>query len=400
MLRVAVDMGGRARVVCAVARTAAEQARGLQGHPGLADGEGMLFPFHPPRAATFHMGTVAFPIDLVFADASGVVSRIVHGARPGERSQWSHPVVGAVVEVPGGWCARSGLSVGHTLRVAGRRLGAQTYNILRTLTEASSGADAELGRPRGPNDGERSPFDVHADPPLEDGYYGKEPLHAPPDFSAPDARPRLIPPERWNDRTLPDQGPDAMDGAGGAWPGTDADSAGWEQGMGYVHPLEGEDQYPVRMNAMRRTAAPWRDDRRDYPARTEADWRAASERFRARCVELGWLPARHADVMQVDLPTLVPKIMAGAMRVGIPWEPVVLNPHREQAVITPMVVGHWLHALGLGEQERATVHDAATSAQGLDALATGLIAAHLAETANIAHAGAENVLVVTKQKGT
>lgn len=349
MLRVAVDIGGRARVVCEVARTSAEQARGLQGHLGLTDGTGMLFPFHPPRAATFHMGSVAFPIDLVFADASGVVGRIVHGARPGERSTWSHPVVGAVVEVPAGFCRKVGLTVGHVLRVAGRKLGAQTYNILRTLTEAGV-EEGSLGAPRGPEDGS-GPFDVHGDDPLVDGYYGKEPQRAPPDFGG--GPPGMLsPPERWNDRTLPDQGPDAMNGDGTDWAGLGGDSAGWEQGMGYVAPLAGESDYPVRMNAQ----------------------------------------------MNVDLPTMIPKVLAGALRAGVPWEPVVLNEKRERAIITPEVMGRWLHALGLGERERDMVFEAATTQQGLDALATAFIGEQQADTANISHLGDQNILVLTRRK--
>ena len=106
MARVRVDLGAHAVVACTIARTAAEQARGLQGHPGLLEGEGMLFPFHPPRAATFHMGQVAFPIDVVFTDGAGVVGRIVHAAAPGSRARWSHPVVGAVVELEGNRLAK------------------------------------------------------------------------------------------------------------------------------------------------------------------------------------------------------------------------------------------------------------------------------------------------------
>lgn len=60
---------------CKVARSPREQAVGLQDTPQLGPDEGMLFPFEPARAATFHMGKVAYPIDIVFV-APGPVQRV------------------------------------------------------------------------------------------------------------------------------------------------------------------------------------------------------------------------------------------------------------------------------------------------------------------------------------
>lgn len=100
---------------CEVASTPAEQARGLQDHPPLSPGQGMLFPFLPPRSATFHMGRVAFPIDLVFLDPDGVARRVVTAA-PGTRARWSHDPCLAVLEVAGGFCARVGFGPGETAR--------------------------------------------------------------------------------------------------------------------------------------------------------------------------------------------------------------------------------------------------------------------------------------------
>jgi uncharacterized membrane protein (UPF0127 family) len=110
MKRAAVKLG-RARISCIVAQTPREQARGLQGHPPLRDGEGMIFPFMPPKRASFHMGTVDFPIDIVFFDSSLRASRIVTAA-PGSRESWSADDCLAVVELPAGWCRKAGFQVG------------------------------------------------------------------------------------------------------------------------------------------------------------------------------------------------------------------------------------------------------------------------------------------------
>ena len=78
----------------------------------------MLFPFSPPRAASFHMGSVGFPIDLIFCDGDGRIGRIVHAAQPGSSSRWTHPCASAVVEVAGGFCARAGVTVGLEVAAA------------------------------------------------------------------------------------------------------------------------------------------------------------------------------------------------------------------------------------------------------------------------------------------
>lgn len=77
----------------------------------------MLFPFLPPKHATFHMGTVGYPIDIVFFDANGRAARIVTAA-PGSRARWDLPGCSAVVETPGGFCRRAGFHLGGFARVA------------------------------------------------------------------------------------------------------------------------------------------------------------------------------------------------------------------------------------------------------------------------------------------
>lgn len=105
---VAVVLGGHV-VQCSVADTHARQARGLQGQAALADGQGMLFTWPDVAPRTFHMGTVTFPIDIVFV-AKGRVGRVVTGL-PGVTDRWTAPA-DMVVEVPAGWCAARGVGVG------------------------------------------------------------------------------------------------------------------------------------------------------------------------------------------------------------------------------------------------------------------------------------------------
>lgn len=114
-VRTAVVRFGRHPVVCEVADTVEAQAKGLQGEPPLADGEGMLFPYSSQRRLQFHMGSVAFPIDIVFV-RRGRIARIVANVQPGAQGSWGAQG-DAVVEVPGGWCARAGIAPCTTARV-------------------------------------------------------------------------------------------------------------------------------------------------------------------------------------------------------------------------------------------------------------------------------------------
>lgn len=104
--RVAVTLGDR-RYMCRVAETVHQHKQGLQGVPDLDPDEGMLFLFNPPRAATFHMGTVPYPIDIVFVEG-GRVAKVVHGAQPGSAERWSHPRCEAVLELAAGQARKVG----------------------------------------------------------------------------------------------------------------------------------------------------------------------------------------------------------------------------------------------------------------------------------------------------
>jgi uncharacterized protein len=113
---VKVDVGGRASFVCRVASSVSEQQRGLQGLEGLPPDSGLYFPFNPPRLASFHMGHVRFPIDIVFLDGEGRVARVVEAA-PGSSDRWSWPLTCGVLEVNGGACKQSGVRIGDRVRL-------------------------------------------------------------------------------------------------------------------------------------------------------------------------------------------------------------------------------------------------------------------------------------------
>ena len=57
--------------------------KGLQGFRQLAPGETALFIFEKPEPVTFWMGSVAFPIDIVFVSPDKKVTRVYPFCKPG-----------------------------------------------------------------------------------------------------------------------------------------------------------------------------------------------------------------------------------------------------------------------------------------------------------------------------
>jgi hypothetical protein len=109
--------GGRAQFSVEVVDTAAERARGLMFREEMARSAGMLFVYEEPQRAVFWMENTLIPLDMVFADASGRVTRVHSGARPLDRT----PIDGGegvqyVLEVNGGLASRLGIASGTELR--------------------------------------------------------------------------------------------------------------------------------------------------------------------------------------------------------------------------------------------------------------------------------------------
>ena len=105
--------GGAVEVSLEVAATPAERERGLMYRSSLAEGRGMLFVFDEDGNHTFWMRNTLIPLDMLFIARDGTVVGIHANATPlstaniavGKPSRY-------VLEVPGGWAARHGISAG------------------------------------------------------------------------------------------------------------------------------------------------------------------------------------------------------------------------------------------------------------------------------------------------
>ena len=96
-----------------VASSMDEQMRGLMFRTALADSNGMLFPYTPPREVTMWMKNTYIPLDMVFIRADGIVHRIEARTEPlSETVISSGGEMAAVLELAGGASERLGLKPG------------------------------------------------------------------------------------------------------------------------------------------------------------------------------------------------------------------------------------------------------------------------------------------------
>jgi len=108
---------GQASFTIEIADTQEERAQGLMFRETMPRGAGMLFVYEYPQRASFWMKNTLLPLDIIFTDVNGVVTRVHSDAIPGDLS----PIPGgdqvfAVLEINAGLAARYGISVGTEMR--------------------------------------------------------------------------------------------------------------------------------------------------------------------------------------------------------------------------------------------------------------------------------------------
>ncbi len=110
--------GGRHVFTVEIAKTEAEQARGLMFRTDLTPDGGMMFWPYPaagggPRAARFWMKNTPSPLDILYIRADGTIARIAENTVPfSETPIPSGEPVGAVLEIKGGRAEELGIAEG------------------------------------------------------------------------------------------------------------------------------------------------------------------------------------------------------------------------------------------------------------------------------------------------
>ena len=107
---------GRAVFTVAVADEADERARGLMFVESMPAMAGLLFVYDRPQPVAFWMRNTLIPLDMVFADADGVVSRVHADAVPlDETAIPGGDAVQFVLELNAGMAARLGIGPGDVM---------------------------------------------------------------------------------------------------------------------------------------------------------------------------------------------------------------------------------------------------------------------------------------------
>ena len=99
-----------------IAKTAAEQERGLMFRTDIPKDGGMIFAPYPPGGgppieATFWMKNTPSPLDIIFIRADGTIARIADNAVPYSEARIpSGEPIAAVLEINGGLAAELGIA--------------------------------------------------------------------------------------------------------------------------------------------------------------------------------------------------------------------------------------------------------------------------------------------------
>lgn len=108
--------GGTVHFLVEMARTSAEQSKGLMFRTEVPDGTGMLFLHEPPRPVAMWMKNTPTSLDMLFIDAAGLVRKIAERTTPySEAVLASGGPVAGVLEIRGGEAERLGIAVGDAV---------------------------------------------------------------------------------------------------------------------------------------------------------------------------------------------------------------------------------------------------------------------------------------------
>lgn len=108
---------GQVRFSVELADSARERSRGLMHRETMPRMSGMLFVYPFPQRVAFWMRNTLIPLDMIFMDRSGTVTRVHHNAVPLDET----PIPGGdnikfVLEVNGGMAQQLGIDVGSQMR--------------------------------------------------------------------------------------------------------------------------------------------------------------------------------------------------------------------------------------------------------------------------------------------
>ena len=108
----------KANFICDIAESLEEKIAGLQPYKSLKYGSGLIFPYQKPQDVTYHMGSVSFPIDIIFIDSKNKIKKISSNILPGTLGVFGSSDVSVVLEISGGASELLGLNIGDKIELS------------------------------------------------------------------------------------------------------------------------------------------------------------------------------------------------------------------------------------------------------------------------------------------
>tara|TARA_R110002020_G_scaffold50716_7_gene143294 strand:+ start:81322 stop:83745 length:2424 start_codon:yes stop_codon:yes gene_type:complete len=127
---------------CDVAKDRGDKIAGLQVYPRIKSGAGLLFPYKRPTDVIYHMGSVRYPIDILFIDEKNIIKKIYKNIAPGSLATFGAASIKNVLEIAGGMSDRLGIFCGNYIDISH---GSQEPANIKSLRHVISGGNGEGG---------------------------------------------------------------------------------------------------------------------------------------------------------------------------------------------------------------------------------------------------------------
>jgi uncharacterized protein len=116
-LELKMTNGGVARFSVEIADDPKERSKGLMFREHMATSAGMVFFYERPQHAVFWMKNTLIPLDMIFADSTGLVKHVHSNAVPHDETGIDGgPDVLAILEINGGLAKKLGITEGAVMR--------------------------------------------------------------------------------------------------------------------------------------------------------------------------------------------------------------------------------------------------------------------------------------------
>ncbi|MGB3280442.1 MAG: DUF192 domain-containing protein [Pseudorhodobacter sp.] len=116
-VEIRLEGGGLVRFSVELADEPAERAKGLMFRESMPLSSGMLFLYERPQHAVFWMKNTLIPLDMIFADATGVVQHVHANAIAHDETGIDGGTnILAVLEINGGMAKKLGIKAGAVIR--------------------------------------------------------------------------------------------------------------------------------------------------------------------------------------------------------------------------------------------------------------------------------------------